>query len=259
MPAHQVHGARAGLRRSARGEGGRPAGTLIGVLGGMGPAATLDFLGKLQANTPADVDQDHWPVLTFSASQVPDRTAAILGHGESPLPAMREGLAMLARAGASCAAIPCNTAHHWFDELQASTDLTLVHIVDAVASELKARRLPGSVGLLATTGTVQARIYQRRLDAHGIATRTARDQAAVMRAIEDIKAGRLDRALPAVIGQVRELLDAGCDAVVLGCTELPLLAPDFPPALRAVSIDTTDALARACLRTIDAIARGQAA
>lgn len=251
MQAHHVHG--------ARGEGGRPAGALLGVLGGMGPAATLDFLGKLQANTPADVDQDHWPVLTFSASQVPDRTAAILGHGESPLPAMREGLALLAKAGASCAAIPCNTAHYWFDELQASTDLTMIHIVDAVAGELKARRLPGGVGLLATTGTVRARIYQERLDAHGITVRAAPDQAAVMAAIEDIKAGRADRALPEVIGQAHDLLDAGCSAVVLGCTELPLLMRDFSSDLRAVSIDATDALARACLKAVAAISRGRAA
>ena len=90
---------------------------LLGVLGGMGPLATVDFLSKLIAETPAERDADHVPVLVYSVPQIPDRPAAILAGGASPLPEMLNGLRTLKAAGAACIAIPCNTAHYWYDAL----------------------------------------------------------------------------------------------------------------------------------------------
>ncbi len=91
---------------------------IIGILGGMGPAATLALYERIIALTPAQCDQDHLRVIIDSNPKIPDRTAAILGNGESPLPAMAESAKTLERAGADFIVIPCNTAHYWLDELQ---------------------------------------------------------------------------------------------------------------------------------------------
>jgi len=142
---------------------------VIGVLGGMGPAATVDFMAKLIRLTPAAREQDHLPVVVVSDPRVPDRVAPILkGEGPSPLPALREGIRRLERAGAACVAIPCHTAHAWYDQLAAATELPILHIVDAALAELERLRLPkGPLGLLATQATLEAGLYQGRLAAAG--------------------------------------------------------------------------------------------
>lgn len=232
---------------------------LLGVLGGMGPAATLDFLAKLQGLANASCDQDHCPVVTFSASETPDRTAAILGTGESPLPAMQDALRALERAGASHVAIPCNTAHYWFDALQANTGLRLIHIVEATMEEMALRfGAVGNVGLIATTGAVRSGVYHQRLEGAGRRVLTPPDQSAVMGVIEMIKAGRMVEALPVLTQQVRALQEAGAEAVILGCTELPLCLPHLPSDLQALTVDATDALARASLRALSASVDGEA-
>lgn len=224
---------------------------LLGVLGGMGPAATLDFLAKLQGLANASCDQDHCPVVTFSAAGTPDRTAAILGMGESPLPAMQEALRALERAGASHVAIPCNTAHYWFDALQAGTVLRLIHIVEAAKDELSARfGMVGTVGLIATTGALRSGVYHQRLEADGQRVLTPPDQAAVMGVIEAIKAGRMAEALPVLTQHLRALREAGAEAIILGCTELPLCLPHISTELQALIVDATEALARASLQAL---------
>ncbi|MGH7019416.1 MAG: aspartate/glutamate racemase family protein [Brevundimonas sp.] len=224
---------------------------MLGVLGGMGPAATLDFLAKLQDLTNASCDQEHCPVVTFSASGTPDRTAAILGRGESPLPAMQSALKVLERAGVSHVAIPCNTAHYWFDDLQAGTELRLIHIVEAAMQELALRfGTVATVGLIATTGAVQSGVYHQRLEGDGRRVLTPPDQSAVMGVIETIKAGRMAEALPVLVHQVRTLREAGAEAIVLGCTELPLCLPHLPVELQPLIVDATEALARASLRAL---------
>src|SRR4051812_14632246 len=102
---------------------------VLGVLGGMGPLATVDFLKKLIEETPATRDQDHVPVVVYSVPQIPDRPGAILEATESPLPAMLEGVRVLKGAGAAALAIACNTAHYWYDELSAE-GVPVVHIAD---------------------------------------------------------------------------------------------------------------------------------
>ena len=118
----------------------------LGVLGGMGPLATVDFLAKLIAVTPAEFDQDHIPTIIYSAPYIPDRTANIRGHGPSPLPYMLSGLGFLEQSGVSCIAIPCNTAHFWYDQLSASASVPTFHIADAACDCVAphTRRAPAS-------------------------------------------------------------------------------------------------------------------
>lgn len=221
---------------------------MLGVLGGMGPMATVDFMGKLVAATPAACDQDHPDALVLQASDIPDRTRAILGDGPDPLPAMLAALRRLEAAGATRIAIPCNTAHHWHGALQARTALPILHIVDAVTAALAARDCRGGpIGILASDGTLKAGIYPERLARHGFACRAPADQAAVMRAIRLVKAGAVAEASLILRGQAEALVAAGCARVVLACTEIPVALATPGAALAPMLLDATEALARACV------------
>jgi aspartate racemase len=222
---------------------------MIGVLGGMGPAATLDFMAKLVRLTPAEREQDHLPLVVVSDPRVPDRVGPILnGVGESPLGAMQEGVRRLERAGASCIAIPCHTAHAWYDPLAAATPLPILHIVDATLAELDRLAVPrGPLGLLATAATLRAGLYQERLAAAGHPALLPSDEvmaAAVLPAIALVKRARAAEAAPLLQQAVEHLRAAGAGRVLLACTELPV-ALDAAP--HPACIDATEALARSCL------------
>lgn len=224
---------------------------MLGILGGMGPMATVDFMGKIIRNTPASCDQDHIQMVVCSATNVPDRTAAILGQGSDPLPAMLDALHRLELSGASCIAIPCNTAHHWHGALQAETSVPIIHIVDAVADALARQRLNPTIGVLATDGTVRAGIYQERLAERGYAcvAPDAKAQAEIMRAIRLVKAGHTNEAA-GILGREAETLAArGCSHIAMACTEIPLALATLDNDLGAALLDPTDLLAQACVRS----------
>lgn len=223
---------------------------VIGVLGGMGPAATLSFYGKLIANTPAGSDQDHLRVVIDSNPKVPDRSEAIMRRGESSVPAMVRGVHALARAGADFVVIPCVSAHFFVEELRRLSPLRVVSMLDVIARGIRERDSGiRSVGLLATTGTIEGRFLQRRLLRSGIATIVPceADQRRVMSAIYSIKANPDGRArIRRVLRRVAEaLVKAGAQAIVLGCTELPLVLR--PGDLRVPVFDTVRLLARAAI------------
>lgn len=223
---------------------------MLGVLGGMGPMATVDFMGKVVQNTPAACDQDHIQMVVCSAANIPDRTAAILGEGADPFPVMRDALRRLEAAGATCIAIPCNTAHHWHAALQAETSVPILHIVDAVADTLAGQDMEGGcIGVLATSGTVKAGIYQKRLALRGFSCRMpdVAGQAEVMRAIRLVKAGQLAEATAILREQAEALVAAGCRQVVMACTEIPVALATVEGELRSALVDATEALARACV------------
>lgn len=224
---------------------------LLGVLGGMGPLAAADFLAKLVAETPAARDQDHIPYVAWGVPQIPERPAAILHNGESPLPHMLRGIATLKQAGATAIAIACNTAHYWYDDLVREGGLPILHIADAVCDLLMERGITsGTVGLIGTDGTVKAGFFQQRFAARSLScvvSSRADQDLLVLPAIACVKANELERAHELAVSAVTQLLTAGARAVVLACTETPV-ALDF--AASAVSdhcIDATRALARACV------------
>src|SRR5512146_897173 len=219
----------------------------LGVLGGMGPLATADWLATLVRVTPASRDQDHMPLLVDSAPQIPDRNDAILGGGADPAPALLAGLRRLEAGGAGAIAIPCNTAHYWHPLLQSATSLPILHIMEAVAAVLDERGISGAVGLLATNATLHARIYENRLHISGrrCLHPTAEQQAALMQAIRAVKAGNLAGGRAAVCAAATALIERGAQAVVLACTELPLVVPN---SSEAPFIDAGVALAKMCVR-----------
>ncbi|MBL8517668.1 MAG: amino acid racemase [Betaproteobacteria bacterium] len=233
---------------------------LIGILGGMGPAATLDLQHKILDATPATRDQDHIPIVVWNVPQIPDRLAAVSGDGPSPLPMMLKAAQALQSVGATAIAMPCNTAHHWADELQGGLDIPLLHIADAVMDSL-----PDDVrcfALLSTPATVEAGFYQRRFHSRGIDVLLpdADEGERLMAAIHLVKAGRLLDAQSTLVDIGIRLLARGADRLLLACTELPLLSPGT--AVEAQCVDPTDALARACIRhalqepSLDTVPRG---
>jgi aspartate racemase len=185
-----------------------------------------------------------------SVPQIPPRVPAILDAGESPLPALIAVRDRLAVAGATFIAMPCNTAHHWYDEL-ARGGPPMLHIADAALRALEqAVRPPAPIGLVATAGTLASGFYQRRLAAAGFAALepdTGTMQALIVPAVEAVKAGRLEAGGEGFTAAARALTARGAAAVILACTEVP-------PALAAVGmprdvkcIDATEALAAACV------------
>lgn len=223
---------------------------MLGVLGGMGPLASAQFMLRLTLLTQAARDQDHIPAVLWSDPRVPDRTVARLAGGEDPLPALLRGIHGLQAAGAGAIAIPCNTAHGWFEGMQRATALPILHIVDAAEAELlRLGAAPGPIGLMGTAATLAMRLYQERLEPRGwtcLVPEPAEMERLVSPGIAEVKANRVAAAYAPLAEAARALMARGARAVVLGCTEIPL-GIAAGPALPFPVCDTIDGLARAAI------------
>ena len=204
-------------------------GKILGVLGGMGPAASALFYELLTEATPAESDQDHVQLVLLSDTHMPDRTGAILSGDERARDAVRKRLLrdidMLERCGADALVVTCNTAHFFLNELADCIAIPVVHLVNETVAELLRRKCAGPVAVLATDGTVATRLYQDALDAAGITWRVPDDatQKLVMSVIyEYVKRGE---AVPDSVWEPIEqrIADTGCVAAILGCTELSIV------------------------------------
>ena len=224
---------------------------MIGVLGGMGPLATADFFSKVLAATPAHGDAGHVPLLILSDPRIPPRSPAILAGGESPLPALRAARNRLLSAGVSALAMPCNTAHFWYAELAGDCPVPFLNIVDASCGEIAALAAPGdTVGIIATRATLSANLYPPRLVALGYLPRVPDEETTiniVLPAIERVKQGDAAEGGRQLAPVVEQLLGNGAKAVILACTEVPLALDAIDSPLRARCVDSTAALARACV------------
>lgn len=230
----------------------------LGVVGGVGPAATVDFMAKLVRNTPAARDQDHIKVMVEQNPQIPDRTEALLGNGDDPTLALYAACRKLEDGGANLIAIPCNTAHAFVEQIQPALKVPIVNMLTCTADYLR-ESFPAlrEVGVLATTGTLASRVYQRSLEARGFVqiVPAASAQARLMNAVygpRGAKAGFTSgECVDDVAAAVDDLVAQGIQVIVLACTELPLLLRDAVlacPGGRVVRlVDPTEVLARACV------------
>jgi len=226
---------------------------VLGILGGMGPLASAHFMLRLTQLTPADRDQDHIPSVLWSDPRVPDRTLARQGTGSDPLPWLLRGIAGLKQAGCGAIAIPCNTAHGWFEPMAQAAGVPILHIVDAAAADLHRLGVTtGTIGLMGTAATLAMRLYQDRLGAQGwdiIEPDPAQMQRLVSPAIASVKANRVAEAYQPLAEVVNSLAARGATAVVLGCTEIPLGIQAGPAeSLHVPVVDTIDAPARAAIK-----------
>ncbi len=216
----------------------------IGVLGGMGPLASAMFMVQLVEATPAAFDRDHFPHTLDSSPQIPDRPTAIAGRGPDPLVEIIEAIKRLEASGASLITMPCNTVHHWYDGIAASTSLPVLHIADAVAECIRSQ-LPAAkrVGVLGSTVTSKLLVYEKRLGDEWQWVFATDDELtqSVMPGIAAVKAGNLPLGREHFLQAVTNMIQRKVDVVVFACTEIPIVlkAEDVP----VPTIDSSLALA----------------
>ena len=216
----------------------------------MGPLASAQFMVRLTLLTPATRDQDHIPTVLWSDPRVPDRTVGRLSGGADPLPWLLRGIEGLQQAGCAAIAIPCNTAHGWYDTMRDAARVPILHIVDAAAAELERLGIRrGRIGVMGTQATLAMRLYQDRLGALGwdcIEPSDGEMSHLVSPAIALVKANRVVDAYAPLAEVVHDLARRGAASVILGCTEIPLGIQAGPEPNTPV-VDTIDALARAAI------------
>lgn len=219
----------------------------LGVLGGMGPAATAEFLRLMTKMAPVQRDQDHPRIIILSDPAIPDRLEAFLGEGEDPTPRLRKGLDSLCDWGADVLAVPCNTAHIFIDLFRHELSRPLIHIVEATLKEAQRRSHRGS-WLLATRGTCRSGLYRNWAERSGYPLYSVEEevQVKISRVIRLVKANRMEEAVRVLEPVIRKLWGERALPVVLACTELPLAydAGLFP---QEKAVSSLEALAAACL------------
>jgi len=223
----------------------------LGVLGGMGPLATADFLRKLVKKTPSATDQGHIPVLLYGDCTIPDRTANIVGAGPSPLPKLLEGIRFLNDNGARAICIPCNSAHCWFDDMQAASKVPLLHIVRASAAQVRKKNASAkTVGVMSTFGTHSMGIYRNTLIDMGYSVVTPTDQefeTLVTPGIAMMKANDWAGAENAYEKAATLISSRGAELIILGCTEIPFGMERQYRNNPSKFVDSNDALVDAVL------------
>lgn len=226
---------------------------IAGIMGGMGPEATVDFMARVLAATPATTDQEHIHMLVDHNPGVPNRNAAIAGSGPDAGPALAMMAQRLERAGADFLVMVCNTAHAYSAVIQASVDIPFVSIVDVVMDTVSTQPAQ-HIGIMAAQGCLQAGLYQQAVRAAGKEPLvwSAPEQARFMAALYRIKAGERGPELRSELQSLAASLEfAGADLLLAACTEIPLLLG--PGDTGAALLSATDLLVA---RTV-ALATGQ--
>lgn len=219
----------------------------LGVLGGMGPQATVDFMARVIALTPATSDQDHIPMVVHNNPQVPDRQSAMRdGQGAPVRDALTVSARLLAAGGAAFWVMPCNTAHAFVQDAVQTVELPFVSIID-VTIESIVERLPTArcLGLMATDACLAAGVYQRAVEdsAQDLIVLAEDEQDECMALIFAVKGGDTGAAIrERMAALAKSLQDRGAEAVIAGCTEIPLVLEDRDLAVPLVS--STEELAR---------------
>lgn len=198
----------------------------IGIIGGMGPMAACDLFRKVTEVEAAATDQEHLRVCVDSNTEIPDRTEAILRGGENPLPQLVRSAVLLEGMGAGVLIMGCNTAHYYYDDILPHIRVPFLNMLDESARAAAEAGIR-AVGLLATDGTIESGVYERSFTRCGLSMLVPSPalQERLMRLIYDeIKAGVPHPATDSLTDAAEELRARGAETIVLGCTELPLVA-----------------------------------
>lgn len=219
----------------------------IGILGGMGPLATIDLYLKIVELTNAKKDQDNIPIIIDNYPQIPDRTAYILGGGEDPYPYMKEGVLRLKNAGCEAICISCNTAHFFAKRLEDELEVKILHIAKITTKAIKTN-FPNAkkVAVIATTGTTKAGIYRDEILANGLECVEIPEGELnnIMECIyKGAKANNLQNFVP-LFNDTISKIDA--DVYIAGCTEIPLFLPYADK--KELFVDATLELAKEVLK-----------
>lgn len=194
----------------------------IGIIGGMGPLATVKLFERIVLNTVAKMDQDHPRVLIDNNASIPDRTSYILNGTENPLPELLKTATNLEKMGADFLIMPCNTAHYFYKELSAAVSIPIFDMLEEALLIAKDSIRDNRVGLLATDGTIKTGLYKERAGRYGftVVVPDSSEQEKVMKYIYGIKSGDMTGYLTDFQEVVRSLKEKGIGTIIMGCTEL---------------------------------------
>lgn len=194
-----------------------------GVIGGMGPSATADLFQKIIKITAADSDQEHVPLIIYNNPQIPDRTAAILRGGQSPVDQLVLSAKLLEKAGADFLALPCNTAHYFIEDIQKSVNIPILNMIALTCEEVLSLNIKKPTAL-ATSGTIKTKLYENALKKKGLSCNlpSVEQQEMVDRLIYAVKAGKKDYDITPFKDMLNKLSEGGDSLFILGCTELPV-------------------------------------
>jgi len=192
----------------------------LGILGGMGPLATYTLYKNIIESTPVTKDQDHIDSVILNASYIPDRTEGILHGGESPLPYLLNALKTLENVGCDLIAVPCNTSHYFYDEMQDSCKAKILNMIDLTAEKIESFGVHKTY-LMATEGTIKTGVYQKYFSKRKIeiVSPTNEEITEMMRVIYEVKAGKIPDTNK-LYGTSKKYHKLGCEKIILGCTEL---------------------------------------
>ncbi len=223
---------------------------VAGIIGGMGPEATVDLLQRVINLTPALDDKDHIRCIVDNDPKIPSRIKAIIeGKGEDPSPYLARMARQLESWGADFLAIPCNTAHYYYDSISKAVDIPVLNLIQLVVNHIE--RTDSSckkIGMLGSTALIVTGLYENPFKKIGVDViyPSSTDQDNLFNLIRKIKAGNsLDRIIPDYIEIVKNLSDTGIDSVIIGCTELSVIQCEMP----IKQIDAADVLAQAIVDT----------
>ena len=231
---------------------------VIGILGGMGPEATWDLFGRITKLTHAERDADHLHIIIDSNPKIPDRTQAIISNGPSPVPAMITAGKNLEKAGADFIVIPCMTAHFFIGHVQESLRIPVINAFELIQQTL-ANEMFTKVGVIATTGSLESKLYERYLDRVQLLFPDPEVQKNevmdLIYGLNGIKAGSLSGSILTRLNRIiTRFQQQGAEAVIAGCTEIGLVLKDQSMPLPV--IDPLDLLAEEAVRLAKMTAPG---
>jgi aspartate racemase len=214
----------------------------VGIIGGMGPEATVDLMRRVIAKTPARDDADHIHLIVESNPKIPSRIAHLIdGTGPDPSPELIRIAVNLQRAGAGALAMPCNTAHACADSIRRAVDIPLLDMVALTVAKIAASGRATRVGLLASTAVHNTSIYASALQAHGMATVAPSRQEELMELIKAVKRGDTGERAQAMLGRIAQELAGHADVLLVACSELSIISAGISGPFE----DSLDVLAQA--------------
>ena len=215
---------------------------VVGIIGGMGPEATVDLMRRVIAKTPADDDQDHVHLIVESNPKIPSRIAHLIdGTGTDPTPELIRIAVNLQRAGADALAIPCNTAHAYAHSIRRGVSIPLLDMVELTVEQIARSRRVARVGLLASSAVLATELYAKAFANHGIAVVLPDRQDEVMALIKAVKRGDTGASVQATLGRLALDLTGRADALLIGCSELSVISA----GITAPFVDSLDVQAQA--------------
>lgn len=228
----------------------KPNGLVLGVLGGMGPAATAEFLSLLSKKAPAKCDQEHPRVIVYSDTIIPNRTNFILGKGENPTPYLLDGLNRLLEWGADILCITCNTSHYYIDSFPETIRSRLISIVNETLEKSKGVS-PQGAWLTATLGSMKSSIYQNLAVSKGYSLKIPNENMMIKihRVTDLVKGGNIKEA-GLSYKEICESLWEKYDLPIIGaCTELPIAYSESGLPIEKF-VSSLESLAEACIREL---------